>query len=188
MSDLVAVEYLVANPGEGGAKIIGETFTDTSDSLEKFLPWGAVVWGYHGGDYFIANETTPLPSAIYADGVGLISATAAPGSSDVGLVVRVAGEVSMEGPSVSGATLANVATSTASATLFSANSDRKAAMIWNDSSSILYVKFGATASATSCTVPIAANGYYELPQPCYLGVIDAVLSSSTGVARTTELA
>ncbi len=422
MSDLVSVEYVESIPGEGGAKIAGETFVDSGDALEKFLPWGAVVWGTHGGDYFVANETTPLPSALYADGTSLVTAIATPGSSDVGLVVRVAGTVaqgtaaavgsawptkisdgtdtvtittsgsnksldvnivggggggtsmvddaaftvgttsitvaggvykatrdvvndgdggaiamtvnraiyvSMETPlgdsvfddtwdsvvcsdafptsttgtisvgattsvacsglgtvsvaltgstsgltfdfevsndggtewssvyavrrdtnafdggpsglvlssetamwqvdvkgmthfrmnvtssssdtavdyvvqpsagefttspddatvnssSVDNADLDNVATSTVSATLIAANSLRRAATIWNDSAAILYVKFGATASSTSCTVPIAANGYYELPQPCYTGILDGVLSASTGVARVTE--
>lgn len=423
MSDLVASEYIVAAPASGGALIVVESFVDSSDSLTKTLPVSALMWGVKGGDYFLANETTPLPSALFADGVALETATAEPGSSDVGLVVRVAGAVaqgdpaliagawmtkltngtvaatlttvsakncldvnvvggggggtsmvddaaftvgttsvtvaggvymatrdavndgdggaiamtinraafvSMETPlgdsvlndtwnsvvksdafptatagtistgattsvacsglgsvsvaltgttssltfdfevsndggtewatvyavkrntntfdagpsglsmssetlmwqvdvkgmthfrlnvaisasdtvvdyviqpcagefsttpddatstsaSVGNATLSNVATSTTSATLLASNSARRAATIWNDSAAILYVKFGTTASATSCTVPIAANGYYEVPQPCYYGAISGILASGTGTSRVTEI-
>jgi len=424
MSDLVSTEWVVAPSATGGAKIAGESFVDSGDAVTKFLSWGACMWGEKGGDYFLVNETTPLPSSLYADGVALIAATADPGSSDVGLVVRVAGAVSQGDPaliadawmtkltngtiaatlttvsskncldvnivggggggssivddaafvigtssvtvaagvykatrdsvndgdagglamtatralyvslespagdslvndtwnsvvtsdafptSVTGtitsaaatsslacsglgtvsvsltgdtsgldftfqvsndggtewadvyavrrdtnafdagpdgftlssatamwqvdvkgmthfrlnptvaasdtsldfvfqgsagefttvpdgqeanttqvatADLSNVATSTSSVTLLSANTDRRAATIWNDSATALYVKFGATASATSCTVKIAADGYYELPQPCYTGIIDAILSAGSGSARITEL-
>lgn len=423
MSDLTASEYIVAAPASGGALIVVESFTDSADSLEKTLPVSALMWGTKGGDYWLANEAAPLPTAIFADGVALETATADPGSSDVGLIVRVAGAitqgdpaaisdawmtkltngtvaatlttvsskncldvnivggggggssmiddaaftigtssitvaggvyksvrdsvndgdggaiamtatraayVSMETPlgdsvlndtwnsvvqsdafpsatsgsistgpttsvacsglglvsvaltgstsslsftfevsndggtewaavyavrrdtnafdagpdglvlssetamwqvdvkgmthfrlnvdisasdtdvdyviqpcageisttpdsasvnssSVDNADLSNVSTSTSSVTLFSANSARRAATIWNDSSSTLYVKFGATATTTSCTVPIAAGGYYEFPQPCYTGICDGVLGGGSGVARVTEI-
>ncbi len=424
MSDLVSTDFLVAPAATAGAKIAGESFVDSGDAVTKFLSWGACMWGDKGGDYFLVNETTPLPTSLYADGVALTSATAEPGASDAGLVVRVAGAVaqgdpaliadawmtkltngtiaatlttvsakncldvnivggggggssivddaaftigtssitvgggvykvsrdsvndgdagalamtlyralyvSLESPngdslvndtwnsvvtsdafptSVTGiigapadtsslacsglgtvsvsltgdtsgmdftfqvsndggtewadvyavrrdtnafdpgpdgftlssatamwqvdvkgmthfrlsvssaasdtnldyvfqgtagefttvpdgqqanttqvdtADLANVAGSTSSVTLLSANSDRRSATIWNDSASVLYVKLGATATATSCTVKIAADGYYELPQPCWVGIIDGVWASATGSARITEL-
>ncbi len=69
------------------------------------------------------------------------------------------------------ATLTNVASSTSSVTLFAAAASPRGRTIWNDSSAILYVKFGSSASATSCTVPIAANGYYEFPVPLYSGIV-----------------
>ena len=424
MSDLVSTEYVVSPAATGGAKIAGESFVDSGDSLTKFLSWGACMWGDKGGDYFLVNETTPLPTSLYADGVALISAATAPGASDVGLVVRLAGSVSqgtaasisgawptkltdgtlsatyttvsskngldvnivggggggssivddaaftigstsvtvaagvykatrdsvndgdagalsmtatralyvsLESPNgdslvddtwnsvvtsdafptsvtgtitsaaatsslacsglgtvsvsltgdtsgldfnfqvsndggtewadvyavrrdtnafdagpdgftlssatamwqvdvkgmthfrlnptvaasdtdlafvfqgsagefatvpdsqqanstqVDSADLSNVATSTSSVTLLSANTDRRAVTIWNDSVAALYVKFGATASATSCTVKIAADGYYELPQPCWTGIIDGILSAGSGTARVSEL-
>lgn len=84
------------------------------------------------------------------------------------------------------ATLSNVSTSTASATLIAANTARVAAQIYNDAAAVLYVKFGATASATSFTVPLAANSYYEVPGG-YTGIIDGILASGTGTSRATEL-
>lgn len=83
------------------------------------------------------------------------------------------------------ATLANVAASATSVTLFAANTGIRARAVYNDSSSIMYLKYGATASATSFTVIVGAGGYFEFPLPVYGGVVDAIWASATGTARTT---
>jgi hypothetical protein len=57
--------------------------------------------------------------------------------------------------------------------------------VFNDSTAVLYLKFGATASETSYTVQIAAGGYYEFPQPLYAGEVDGIWASANGNARTT---
>lgn len=84
------------------------------------------------------------------------------------------------------ATLSNVASSATSVTLLAANTGRLAAQIYNDSTQVLYVKFGTTASATSFTVPLASNTYYEVPGG-YTGRIDGIWASAAGNARITEL-
>lgn len=84
------------------------------------------------------------------------------------------------------ATLTTVATSGTSTTLLSQNKSRIGAIIINDSSVILYLKFGATASSTSYTVSLAAGATYEVPYQ-YNGRIDGILASSTGTARITEV-
>lgn len=85
------------------------------------------------------------------------------------------------------ATLSNVASSASSVTLKAANAARRGLAIFNDSEAVLYVKFGATASASSFTVKIAADGFYEMPQPIYQGVVDGIWASANGNARVTEL-
>lgn len=86
------------------------------------------------------------------------------------------------------ATLANVASSGSSVTLLAANAARLGAMVFNDSTSVLYLKMGVTASTSSYTVQIASNGYYELPAGhVYTGRIDGIWSSANGNARLTEL-
>lgn len=86
------------------------------------------------------------------------------------------------------ATLANVNDQASSATLQAANANRLGWSCFNDSTSDLYVKFGATASTTSFTVRVAANGYYEMPKPIYIGIIDGIWSAdAAGAARLTEL-
>ncbi len=84
------------------------------------------------------------------------------------------------------ATLANVASSASSVTLFSP-SQAAGRYVFNDSSAVLYIKYGTTASATSYTVQVAAGGFYEFPQPLYKGRVDALWASANGNARCTEV-
>jgi hypothetical protein len=84
-------------------------------------------------------------------------------------------------------TLANVASSATTTTLLAASTSRLGATITNESTSILYLKFGGTASATSYTVQIVGGGYYELPGPhIYNGIIDGIWASANGNARVTS--
>lgn len=88
------------------------------------------------------------------------------------------------------AALTNVAASASSVTLLSANTARIGAQITNDSSSVVYIKFGTTASLTSYTVSLAGAAsapfsYYEVPAG-YTGRIDAIWASAAGNARITE--
>jgi hypothetical protein len=84
------------------------------------------------------------------------------------------------------ATLSNVSGSASSVTLLALNAARKGASIYNDSTAILYVKFGTTASATSFTVKMAADAHYEVPFG-FTGRIDGIWASATGAARITEM-
>ena len=83
------------------------------------------------------------------------------------------------------ATEANVVSSATNVTLFAANNQANGRTIYNDSTAVLYVKFGTTASTTSYTVQIASQGYYEFPQPVYGGQVDGIWASANGNARTT---
>lgn len=89
----------------------------------------------------------------------------------------------------SNAATTNVASSATNVTLFS-RGDLAAFVsmrtIFNDSTAILYVKFGPTAAATSYTVQLAANAYYEFPRPVYAGQVDGIWASANGNARLTE--
>lgn len=81
----------------------------------------------------------------------------------------------------------SVANSAASFTALASNANRLGATIYNDdAAATVKVKLGATASATSFTVQMAAGGYYEVPFN-YTGVIDAIASAATGSLRVTEL-
>jgi hypothetical protein len=88
------------------------------------------------------------------------------------------------------ATLTNVSDTDSSTTLSAANGGRKGWNVFNDSDQALYVKFGATASATSFTVKVGPGAYYEMPAGVvYRGAIDGIwAANSTGAARITELA
>jgi hypothetical protein len=85
------------------------------------------------------------------------------------------------------ATLANVASSATSVTVFPAATGAVSRrVVFNDSSAILYLKLGATASLTSFTAKIAAGGMYELPTPTFTGLVDGIWDSANGFARTTQ--
>jgi hypothetical protein len=61
------------------------------------------------------------------------------------------------------ATLSNVASSATSVTVLATNTSRLGCSIQNDSTEVLYLKFGTTASSTSYTVKMAADAHYEVP-------------------------
>lgn len=80
----------------------------------------------------------------------------------------------------------SVAGSATSVSLLASNTSRLGATIYNDSTALLYLKLGATASTTSYSLQIAPYGYYEIPY-AYTGAIDGIWSSATGNARISEL-
>lgn len=84
------------------------------------------------------------------------------------------------------ATTSNVAASASSTVVLAANTNANARTVFNDSTAVLYLKFGATASATSYTVQLAAGGFFEFPAPLYTGEVDGIWAAANGNARTTE--
>jgi hypothetical protein len=83
-------------------------------------------------------------------------------------------------------TVTQIAASVVSITLITTNTLRKGVAIHNDSTSKLKLKLGATASAASFTVNMAADSYYETPYG-YTGRIDGIWDSAVGSAKVTEL-
>lgn len=107
-------------------------------------------------------------------------------------VTVTANQLKVDATSVaSTATLANVSATTTTTTLLASNANRLSAIFSNDADFDLYVKFGATASATSWTYKVAARAYLELPLTIYRGVIDGIWDATSGTvsgaARVTEL-
>ena len=92
-----------------------------------------------------------------------------------------------QGPSTTSA-VTSVAGSASSVSLLASNASRKGATFYNDSTAILYLKLGATASTSSYTVQLVAGAYYELPfVKTYTGAIDGIWASANGNVRITEL-
>jgi len=84
------------------------------------------------------------------------------------------------------ATLSNVSGSASNVTLLAANAARQKVLIVNDSTATLYLKFGATASSTSYSVPPLGPGdCWE--EEHYRGQIDGIWTSAAGAARITEV-
>lgn len=119
--------------------------------------------------YGESPSSTRLPVNVDANGNLIISATSAP-------------------PTSATATLSSVASSATTVVLLASNTNRKGAYFYNDSTSILYLAFTATASTSAYTLQIASQGFYEMPpEPVYTGTISGIWSAANGNARITEL-
>ena len=89
-------------------------------------------------------------------------------------VTRVSGTVTTTLAGNATATLANVTAVVASTTLFAANTARKGCVIHNDSTAVLYLKYGTGASTTNYTYKIPPDGTWEMPQWTYTGAIAGI--------------
>lgn len=86
-----------------------------------------------------------------------------------------------------GAVVATVPASLTAVTVLPANILRKGAILWNNSTSTAYLKFGLGASSTDFTWKIASQSGYELPSPTYVGILTVAWDAATGSMQTTEL-
>jgi hypothetical protein len=83
-------------------------------------------------------------------------------------------------------TLTNVTSSASNGTVLASNTARKGFVIFNDSTSLVYLKAGTTASSTSFTWKLLPGESFERMGPCYTGIIDGIWASANGSARVTE--
>ena len=92
--------------------------------------------------------------------------------------------MSIAGPSI--ATRTSVTSAQSDTSLLDADGERVAAMIFNNSSAILYVGFGTTAvSPTDHSVQIAAGGYLTVPAAFVGCAIRGYWAAANGSARIT---
>ena len=102
--------------------------------------------------------------------------------------LKVSGSFSASPITSATTALTNVAASAASVTILASNAARLNFTIENDSDSNVYLKCGATASATSFTKKLLGHGSWSTGDlgVNYTGKIDAIWDSATGNARVTE--
>lgn len=115
----------------------------------------------------------------YSPGIALQSQGGAP-SSSTPVFQQLAPTVGTE---------SNVASSAASVTILASNANRKGALIYNDSTQILFLLLSATgpASSSNYTVQLASQQFFEVPFPVYTGTILGIWAAANGNARVTEL-
>jgi hypothetical protein len=100
-------------------------------------------------------------------------------------------EAKLAGPTTG--TKSNVNDAASSTTVLASNANRKGATFFNDSTVSLYLDLsGGTATTTSFSVLIPAQGYFELPVcqgGVYTGLITGIWASdASGAVRVTEFA
>ncbi len=124
------------------------------------------------------NDVTVTGTVAVQDGGDTISV------DDGGSSLTVDGTFTFSKAAV--ATITTQADAATSATLKASNANRLGIVIVNDSTVILYVKYGTTASATDWTYRLQAGE--SLRDELYTGRIDGIWASdASGSARITEL-
>ena len=71
--------------------------------------------------------------------------------------------------------------------IIAANPYRKGFKIFNNSTQVLYVKYGSEASSSDFSIKLAAGAYFENAMPVYLGSVHGVWAAVNGSAQITEL-
>jgi hypothetical protein len=85
-------------------------------------------------------------------------------------------------------TITRVNASVTSVSLLASNTSRKAAYFFNESTSIAYVKLGATASNSSYTLQMFPLSFATIDlDPVYNGEVDAIWVAANGAMQVTEL-
>ena len=85
------------------------------------------------------------------------------------------------------ATVTSVSSTITNKVVLAANTNRKAAIFMNNSTAILYLKFGGAATTSNFSVKLAAGGAYEMSQYSYVGEIDGIWAAANGTVLVTEL-
>ena len=120
--------------------------------------------------------------------VAVTPANTAATPSDRALVVAISpnNSFTVTGAKPATSVTSSVAASLSNTVLLPSNTIRLGATIYNDSSSsLLYLKLGATATTTDFTIKLFPLAYYEVPYG-YTGEIDAIWNTASGFARIDE--
>jgi hypothetical protein len=187
-SGSLTVDAPVATPvyvrlSDGAAAITALPITDNSGSLTVDNGGTFAVQAAQSGTWTVQPGNTANTTAWKVDA----SSVAVPVTDNSGSLT-VDGTVSTNIISSSSASVTSVADAATNQTLLASNASRKGFSIYNDSTSAVYVKYGATASSTSFTFKLDPYSYYEYAgHSIYTGQIDGIwATNSTGSARITE--
>lgn len=180
ISALSPNEYAFAAVGVGTAAqtiTAGAGWTNDSGQQNPTTPAG--LFSFVSMSQFMESLDPVTPSATFtSEPWAIVVASFRP------VILGIQGTV--KEASVANATLTSVASSASSVTLWASNPQARGRMATNDSTAILYLAFGPTATTSAYTVQIPASGYYELPGPLFTGVVSGIWASANGNARLTE--
>jgi len=132
----------------------------------------------------------PVTGTVTITGGG--DASAANQTTEIGLLTTIDGDTSnistqinklVQRPTTGAQS--SVSASITNVTLLASNSGRLGATLYNDSTSIAYVRFAATATSSNFSVKMFPEDFIEIPFG-YTGIIDCIHVSATGAVRITE--
>jgi hypothetical protein len=134
----------------------------------------------------IADNDAITATAVQVQLVKILDATDA---STNRLVVDSSGRITVVPTAITAsAAKTNWTIAATSGTVLASNASRKGATFWNDSGTTVYLDLsGGTASATSCTVKLLPDAYYEMPDRAIVtGTVTGIGVVATGTVRVTE--
>ena len=132
----------------------------------------------------LAKLTTGITTTIAAGDIEIGAVELKNATTDDRAIVNASGAIqtSKNGPT---STTSNVASSVTVVTLKVANAIRvKLVVMHDDAASTLYVKEGATATATDFTYKLLPGDTLIIDD--YTGIVTGIWSAATGTARVTE--
>lgn len=136
---------------------------------------------------------TPLPTSGLALGAkypdGSLTYVTTNGLGEVAVALTSLPAITFSYPTGVTATLSNVTADVASVMLLDARASRIGFVFYNDSTSLVYVKFGTTASTTSFTKLLLPRESWATANvgANWVGRIDAIWVSADGTMRVTEI-
>lgn len=164
-------------------EIFNDVYNDTTHSLNGAGGGGAGVQYADG-----TSAATPTGTAVTWNdsGVERVASAAKPLPVATAPLTAALDTVTVVQDSNSTAALTQVTGVTSSVTILAANTARKEALIFNNSTANLFVAFTGTAATTAFTVKLAADASYVLPSPLYKGIISGIWDAANGTAQITE--
>ncbi len=195
---------LTADISDRAARLLGHVTVDAfgaavdvTDRAGRLLgavsPAAASVWDVSDRAGRAVGAVSPAAASVWdvSDRAGralgvIASITAAVDVSD--RAARQLGHVVVDTePTPATGTQTSAASSATDVVILAANANRKGAMVYNDSTQILYLLLAnAVSSAAVHTVQIPAGVYYEVPFG-YAGVLKGLWAAANGNARVTEV-
>lgn len=130
----------------------------------------------------IDADTSTLAGAV-SGGEMAVKAT----NLDIRDLAAATDSVTVVEPNASSSSISRVSASATNVTISASNAFRKGLVLYNDSSSSCFVKYGATATSTSFSVKMSAESHHFIDGPIYTGIVDGIWESATGAMQVTEL-
>lgn len=149
---------------------------------------GTTPWVISGGVAITSSVSHPVTQGtipwVISGGVAITSAASTPVTQGTNPWV-ISGGVAIT-TTVASSTITRPSNNTVNATILNANPTRQTVIIFNDSTTNCYIKFGATASTISYTIKLFQNDTYFMNPPIYTGRIDYLCDSATGSLEVNE--